>query len=342
MTDMQGIVQNIVISRDKSIYVPEIIKKSIVQREHNVDRLTFDCPRYWDGIDISKLNIYVNYIAAGQKKQGKEPESFLCENVVTDEDNPDIFHFDWRITSNVSEFPDKLIFIACAKSVDAEGNEELHWNSRLCTDLEVQEGLEASAAIVEKYPDVIEQILSKLGKQIEFRNSGKAIQYRNAGENIWVDLVQLEDIKGDAAVIVESNFKGSDTTENILTKTGETGDKWYSTDEGVYYMINSFGDWINCGSGENLKKIEDEISKLNEELQGIRDGADGKTYPNAGDAVRGQISELKGDITNLESILRAIQEKLNTTPSVDSLTVNKINDMIVEYFENKTVSEVEA
>lgn len=55
-----------------------------------------------------------------------------------------------------------------------------------------------------------------------------------------------------------------------------------------------------------------------------------------------KIAELKGDITNLESILRAIQEKLNTTPSVDSLTVNEINDMIVEYFENKTVSEVEA
>lgn len=162
MPDMQGIAQNIVISRDKSIYVPEIIKKSIVQRDHNVDCLTFDCPRYWNGIDISKLNIYVNYIAAGQKKQGGEPESFLCENVVEDEDNPDIFHFDWRITSNVSEFPDKLIFIVCAKSVDAEGNEELHWNSRLCTDLEVQEGLEASAAIVEKYPDVIEQIIQKL------------------------------------------------------------------------------------------------------------------------------------------------------------------------------------
>lgn len=55
-----------------------------------------------------------------------------------------------------------------------------------------------------------------------------------------------------------------------------------------------------------------------------------------------KITELKSDITNLESILRAIQEKLNTTPSVDSVTVNEINDMIVEYFENKTVSEVEA
>lgn len=262
----QEISQHIVISRDKSVYVPEIIRKSIVYRDHNVECLTFDCPRYWSGIDISELNIYVNYIAEGQKKKKEDPGSFLCENVIVDEDNTDIFHFDWRITSNASEFPDKLIFLVCAKSVDAEGNENVHWNSRLCTSLEVQEGLEASDSIAKKYPDVIESILSKLGKQIELRNSGTAIQYRNAGENIWTDLVQLEDIKGDAAVIIESNFKGSDTTANIMEKTGEVGDKWYSTDEGAYYMLSTSGEWINCGTGENLKKIEDEIDALKGDL----------------------------------------------------------------------------
>lgn len=57
----------------------------------------------------------------------------------------------------------------------------------------------------------------------------------------------------------------------------------------------------------------------------------------------GKIDELKTDIGNLEALLRTIQEKLNSgSSSVDTVTVNEINDMIVEYFENKTVSEVEA
>lgn len=55
-----------------------------------------------------------------------------------------------------------------------------------------------------------------------------------------------------------------------------------------------------------------------------------------------KIDKIRTDIDDIKKTLKDIQEKLNTTPSVDSLTVNEINDMIVEYFENKTVSEVEA
>ena len=53
------------------------------------------------------------------------------------------------------------------------------------------------------------------------------------------------------------------------------------------------------------------------------------------------INRLKSDLANLENILIQIQEKLNQLTVVDHITVNEINDMIVSYFENKTVSEVE-
>ena len=57
-----------------------------------------------------------------------------------------------------------------------------------------------------------------------------------------------------------------------------------------------------------------------------------------GDAV----GQLKSDLTALESIVTAIQEKLNSALPVDAVTVKEINDMLVEYFENKAVLEVEA
>lgn len=283
--------QHIVINQDRSVAVPSLIKKTIVQHDHNIERLTFDCPRYWYGKDISTLNIYVNYISVSQKAKGDDPVSSLCENVVIDENDQDKMHFDWVITNNVSQDVGGLLFLVCAKSVDSDGNEDVHWNSHLCKDLEVQEGLEASAAIVEKYPDVIEQILSKL--------------------------VQLEDIKGDAAVIIESNFRGSDTTANIMGKTGEAGDKWYSTDEGVYYMLSTSGEWINCGSGENLKKIEDEIDELKQRLNALAD---------SDDTTLDQMSEVVAYIKSNKSLIDAITtSKVSVSDIIDNLTTNVSN-----------------
>ena len=229
--EMTEVSQHIVINQDRTVAVPSLLKKSIVQHDHNIERLTFDCPRYWYGKDISTLNIYVNYIAASQKSKGKDPGSSLCENVVIDENDQNILHFDWVITDNVSEHMGGLIFLVCAKSVDSDGNEDIHWNSHLCKEMEVQEGLEASSAIVKRYPDVIESILSKLGKQIELRNSGTAIQYRNAGENTWVDLVNLADIKGEPG----TPGKNGEPGKNGITPHIGENNHWYigETDTGV-------------------------------------------------------------------------------------------------------------
>ena len=65
------------------------------------------------------------------------------------------------------------------------------------------------------------------------------------------------------------------------------------------------------------------------------------SYEVVDDAARTDIGELKGDIVRLENLLNQIQDKLNQGIVVDNITVNEINNMIVEYFESKTVSEVE-
>lgn len=78
------------------------------------------------------------------------------------------------------------------------------------------------------------------------------------------------------------------------------------------------------------------------EVVDARTGYDGTAYDTLGTAIRSQVSDLKGDIVRLENLLKQIQDKLNQGTIIDNITVNEINDMIVSYFENKTVSEVEA
>lgn len=61
-------------------------------------------------------------------------------------------------------------------------------------------------------------------------------------------------------------FKGKDTTSNIIAKEQPSvGDKWFSTDENVYYMYSSNG-WVNVGSGEDYSNIMSEFNELKESL----------------------------------------------------------------------------
>lgn len=144
---------HIVIGDDRRITVPSELKRLAVQHDHNVETVTFDCPRYWDEHDMSTMNVYINYL-----RVDKEVGVFKAENVAVDADDSSIMHFDWTISRNVTEVNGNLTFIVCVKNTDADGVERNHWNSELCRECYISEGLEMDGEIfTELYTDVIEQ-----------------------------------------------------------------------------------------------------------------------------------------------------------------------------------------
>lgn len=143
---------HIVIGDDRFIIVPDELKRIAVQFDHDVETVTFDCPRYWDGIDMSKLYIYINYMRSDMVLG-----CFKAENVTVDPDNDRLMHFTWTISQNVSLAKGNLSFLVCIRKADANGNEENHWNSELCKDMYVSEGLECGEAVLEPFPDILSQ-----------------------------------------------------------------------------------------------------------------------------------------------------------------------------------------
>lgn len=144
---------HIVIDNDRIINVPDELKRLAVQFDHDVETVTFDCPRYWDEHDMSEMHVYINYL----RPDGKSA-MYKAQNILVDDADSSIMHFDWTISKNVSEVTGQLVFLVCIKKADADGNEKVHWNSELCKTCRVSEGLEIDGEeLKELYPDIIEQ-----------------------------------------------------------------------------------------------------------------------------------------------------------------------------------------
>ena len=88
---------HIVIDRNRTITVPDQLKRIAVQFDHNVETVTFDCPRYWDGHDMSVMEVYINY-----KRPDGKIRKYTADNVTVDDSDNTIMHFDWTITNDVT------------------------------------------------------------------------------------------------------------------------------------------------------------------------------------------------------------------------------------------------
>lgn len=148
---------HIVIGEDRTVTVPAELRKIAVQYDHNIETVTFDCPRYWDGLDMSFMYIYINYMCADGRLG-----AYLAQNVTVDADDENIMHFTWTISKNATMVSGALSFLICIKRVDGAYNEINHWNSELSRDMRISEGLECVEVIGEEYPDIITQVLTRM------------------------------------------------------------------------------------------------------------------------------------------------------------------------------------
>ena len=143
---------HIVVGDDRFISVPKELQRIAVQYDHDVETVTFDCPRYWDDLDMSDLSIYINYM-----RKDRVVGIYKATDISVDTTNERIMHFNWKISRNVTEVVGQIKFLVCIKKGDANGNEVNHWNSELNTEMYISEGLEAGEGYFDSYPDVILQ-----------------------------------------------------------------------------------------------------------------------------------------------------------------------------------------
>lgn len=135
---------HIIIKPDRSVSVPEELRYLAVQYDHNIETVTFDCPRYWDEHDLTELDLRINYEGPGGYLGVSD-----CKNITIDGQDDSIIHFEWTIMREVTFIPGKIKFLVCAQRTTSEGNVENCWHSRLCTDCAILDGLECGHSVEE-------------------------------------------------------------------------------------------------------------------------------------------------------------------------------------------------
>lgn len=154
VTGEQSAEPHIVIGKDRFITVPAELKKLGVQFDHDIETVTFDCPRYWDDHDLSLMNISINYTRTDNYE-----DCYPVKNLVVDDD---MIHFDWTISRNVTAAKGNLSVSVCAKKVDEDGIERNHWNSEINKDFYISEGKECAEQAIEEVPDVVGVVIREV------------------------------------------------------------------------------------------------------------------------------------------------------------------------------------
>lgn len=153
----ESLEPNIIIGEDRFITVPDELKKIAVMFDHRIETVTFDCPRYWDGADMSRMHIYVHYT-----REDGLIGMYAAKNIMVDEMDPSIMHFDWTLTRNVTGISGSIEFLVSITRTDKDGNEVQHWNSEINKEMYVSRGMDNAESIVNKYPDIISQLIDKM------------------------------------------------------------------------------------------------------------------------------------------------------------------------------------
>ena len=216
---------HLVIGPDRVITVPTELKRLAVQFDHNVETVTFDCPRYWDEHDMSQMHIYINYL-----RPDKESAMFKAQNIVVDETDPSVMHFDWTISRNVSEVPGQLVFLVCIKKADEEGNEKTHWNSELCKTCYISEGLEIDGEELKAlYPDIIEQWYQEVVAVIDEVNATKQDLISDVNSTKQELTSEIAGLKQD---LLDARDSGALDGATFIPSVSDTGDLSWTNDRG--------------------------------------------------------------------------------------------------------------
>lgn len=130
-------------------------KQTIVQFDHNSERVTFECPRYIDGHDMSACDrVEVHYLNVSARNGNEIKGLYECDDLQIKADDKDKVTCSWLISQNATQYVGKLSFLVrfCCVS---DGVITYAWNTTVSDAITVSDGLNATDEVLVNYADIL-------------------------------------------------------------------------------------------------------------------------------------------------------------------------------------------
>jgi hypothetical protein len=168
---------HVIIDTDKAFTIDPVSKMitkvtdakvTIMQFDHNSERLTFSMPLEVEGHDMSKTDkIEVHFINSGTGTSVSNRATHPGIYRIKDKDKRVIegesstFEFSWLVGEESTQLAGALSFLV--KFIcEGEGESGYKWHTHPCTFINIPAGMNNSDEIVNAYPDVIAEIEKRL------------------------------------------------------------------------------------------------------------------------------------------------------------------------------------
>ena len=148
----------------RTITIPPEVEILGVESDDAVTRLDFQMPKTYGEFDLSEFDIRINYLNTDTLNELSVGDAYI----VTDKNiSGENISFSWLVERNACKYEGRTEFIVCLRKSDGDGNIIQEFNTTV-SSLPVLRGLETTEQVKQEYPDVIQQLLDRLGSSEEF------------------------------------------------------------------------------------------------------------------------------------------------------------------------------
>lgn len=142
----------------RAFYNESPSKNTIIQYDHNSERITFEIPRQIEGHDISLCDvIQVHYINIDAVTKEQNCGVYAVEDMQISPDDENIVILSWLVSGNATKYVGSLNFLIRFACSAEDGTLYYVWNTAIYSGISVSSGIYNGAVVAEEYADILAQ-----------------------------------------------------------------------------------------------------------------------------------------------------------------------------------------